>query len=198
MVAGLATSHKIGLALVAAAFIGFALICSFVLPAKWPSFPGKHVGLFVAVAVCFTAAQLAAVVFLAREPIEEHVNAVAGEEAVASGGATTTSASTTPAKPPPPAGNATAGKALFTAQGCVACHTFKPAGATAKVGPDLDNLAADAQKANRGTVEEYAAESIKDPTAYTVPGYPSGVMPSFAALSDKQVGDLVAFLTSSS
>ena len=100
------------------------------------------------------------------------------------------------AKPPPPAGNAAAGKALFSAQGCVACHTFKPAGATAKVGPDLDNLAADAAKANRGSVEEYAAESIKNPTAYTVPGYPSGVMPSFSSLSDKQVGDLVAFLTS--
>ena len=195
MVAGLATSHKIGLALVAAAFIAFALICSFVLPAKWPDFPGKHVGLFVAVAVCFTAAQLAAVIVLASEPVEEHVNAIAGEAAAAaSPGA---SGSTTPAKPPPPAGNATAGKALFTAQGCIACHTFKPAGATAKVGPDLDNLAADAQKANRGTVEEYAAESIKDPTAYTVPGYPSGVMPAFSSLSDKQVGDLVAFLTSS-
>jgi len=195
VVAGLATSHKIGLALVAAAFIAFALICSFVLPAKWPDFPGKHVGLFVAVAVCFTAAQLAAVIVLANEPVEEHVNAIAGEAAAAaSPGA---SGSTTPAKPPPPAGNATAGKALFTAQGCIACHTFKPAGATAKVGPDLDNLAADAQKANRGTVEEYAAESIKDPTAYTVPGYPSGVMPAFSSLSDKQVGDLVAFLTSS-
>ena len=98
-------------------------------------------------------------------------------------------------KPPPPAGDAAAGKTLFTAQGCVACHTFKPAGATAKVGPDLDNLAADAEKANRGTVEEYAAESIENPTAYTVPGYPSGVMPAFNSLSDKQVGDLVAFLT---
>jgi mono/diheme cytochrome c family protein len=192
VVAGLATSHKIGLALVAAAFIAFALICSFVLPAKWPDFPGKHVGLFVAVAVCFTAAQLAAVIVLANEPVEEHVNAIAGEAAAAASPAN--SAET--AKPPPPAGNATAGKALFTAQGCIACHTFKPAGATAKVGPDLDNLAADAQKANRGTVEEYAAESIKDPTAYTVPGYPSGVMPAFNSLSDKQVGDLVAFLTS--
>jgi mono/diheme cytochrome c family protein len=181
VVAGLATSHKIGLALVAAAFIAFALICSFVLPAKWPDFPGKHVGLFVAVAVCFTAAQLAAVIVLANEPVEEHVNAIAGEAAAAAS----------------PANSAETAKPLFTAQGCIACHTFKPAGATAKVGPDLDNLAADAQKANRGTVEEYAAESIKDPTAYTVPGYPSGVMPAFNSLSDKQVGDLVAFLTSS-
>jgi mono/diheme cytochrome c family protein len=193
VLAGLATSHKIGLALVAGVFIAFALICSFVLPAKWPNFPGKHMGWFIAVSVALTAAMLVAVIALAGEPKEEHGTAAGGETTVA---ATTTTAATTPAKPPPPAGNAAAGKALFSAQGCVACHTFKPAGSTAKVGPDLDNLAADAAKANRGSVEEYAAESIKNPTAYTVPGYPSGVMPSFSSLSDKQVGDLVAFLTS--
>lgn len=193
MLAALATSHKIGLALVAGVFIAFALICSFLLPKKWPNFPGKHVGWFIAVAVTLTAAMLAAVIALAGEPKEPHGTAAGEETTVA---ATTTTAATTPAKPAPPAGDAAAGKTLFTAQGCVACHTFKPAGATAKVGPDLDNLAADAAKANRGTVEEYAAESIKNPTAYTVPGYPSGVMPSFAALSDKQVGDLVAFVTS--
>jgi len=28
-----------------------------------------------------------------------------------------------------------------------------------------------------------------------VPGFPKGVMPSFASLSDAQVADLVAFLT---
>jgi mono/diheme cytochrome c family protein len=192
VLAGLATSHKIGLALVAGVFIAFALICSFALPAKWPNFPGRHLGWFIAVSVALTAAMLAAVIALAGEPKEEH--GTAGGETTAAG--TTTTAATTPAKPPPPAGNAAAGKALFSAQGCVACHTFKPAAATAKVGPDLDNLAADAAKANRGSVEEYAAESIKNPTAYTVPGYPSGVMPSFSSLSDKQVGDLVAFLTS--
>ena len=190
MLAALATSHKIGLALVAGVFIAFALICSFVLPAKWPDFPGKHVGWFIAVSVALTAAMLAAVIALAGEPKEEH-GAAAGETT------TTTPAATTPAKPPPPAGDAAAGKTLFTAQGCVACHTFKPAGATAKVGPDLDSLAADAEKANRGTVEEYAAESIEDPNAYIAPGYPRGVMPSFSSLSDKQVGDLVAFLTAS-
>ena len=192
MLAGLATSHKIGLALVAGVFIAFALICSFVLPAKWPNFPGKHVGWFVAVSVALTATMLAAVIALAGEPKEEHGAAAGGETTTA----TTTPAGTTSAKPPLPAGDAAAGKTIFTAQGCVACHTFKPAGATAKVGPDLDNLAADAEKANRGSVEEYAAESIKDPAAYTVPGYPSGVMPAFSSLSDKQVGDLVAFLTS--
>ena len=95
-------------------------------------------------------------------------------------------------------GDAAAGKTLFSAQGCGGCHTYKPAGSTGKVGPDLDNLAADAKKANQGSVEEYTAQSIKNPTAYTVPGFPSGVMPSYSSLKDKQVADLVAFLTQKS
>ena len=95
-------------------------------------------------------------------------------------------------------GDAAAGKALFASQGCGGCHTFTPAGTNGKVGPDLDNLAADAQKANQGSVEEYAATSIKNPSAYTVPGFPAGVMPSYSSLSDQQVADLVAFLTKKS
>jgi mono/diheme cytochrome c family protein len=191
VLSALATSHKVGIAVVAGVFILFALASSFLLPAFRPDFPGRRVGLFAGVTVLLTAGMLAAVIALAGEPKEER-------EAVAE---TTTSvpapATTAPAPAPAPSGakgDAAAGKQLFAAQGCNACHTFKPAGATAKVGPDLDNLAADASKANRGSVEEYASESIKDPTAYTAPGYPSGVMPPFE-LSDKQVADLVAFLT---
>ena len=93
---------------------------------------------------------------------------------------------------------AAAGKALFAQNGCGGCHTFKPAGAAGKVGPDLDNLAADAAKANRGSEQQYIAESIKDPNAYVAPGFPQGVMPTNfgSTLSDKQIADLVAFLTS--
>ena len=92
MLAALATSHKIGIALVAGIFIAFALICSFVLPAKWPEFPGKHIGWFIAVSVALTAAMLAAVIALASEPVEEHVNAVAGEAAAAAAPAAPTTA----------------------------------------------------------------------------------------------------------
>jgi len=95
-------------------------------------------------------------------------------------------------------GNAAAGKALFTSQGCGSCHTYAPAGSNGKVGPDLDKLAADAQKASQGTVEEYVHTSIVSPDAYVVPGFPKGVMPAFTSLSDKQVADLVAFLTQKS
>lgn len=92
-------------------------------------------------------------------------------------------------------GDPAAGKQLYAANGCGGCHTFKPAGSTGKVGPDLDKLAADAKKANRGSLAQYTAESITNPNAYVVPGFPSGVMPQFTSLTSKQVADLVAFLT---
>jgi mono/diheme cytochrome c family protein len=93
---------------------------------------------------------------------------------------------------------AAAGKALYDSNGCGGCHTFKPAASTGKVGPDLDNLAADAKKANRGSLEQYTRESIEDPNAYIVPGYPKGVMPAFkGTLTDSQINELVSFLTKS-
>ena len=92
---------------------------------------------------------------------------------------------------------AAAGKAVYDANGCGSCHTFKPAASTGKVGPDLDNLAADATKAKR-PLDPYTRESIEDPNAYVVPGYPKGVMPAFkGTLTETQVNDLVAFLTQS-
>jgi mono/diheme cytochrome c family protein len=191
VLSALATSHKVGIAAVAGVFILFAFACSFLLPAIWPGFPGKHVRLFVVVCVLITAGMLASVIALAGEPKEER--AAAGEATTAP------AAPAAPSKPAPaaPAGDATAGKALFNQQGCGSCHTFQPAGSNGKVGPDLDHLAADAAKANQGSVTQYATESIKNPAAYVVPGYPSGVMPKFT-LTDKQVADLVAFLTSGS
>jgi mono/diheme cytochrome c family protein len=106
---------------------------------------------------------------------------------------------TVPKAPTVAKGDAVAGKKLFASSGCGGCHTFKAAGTNGKVGPDLDKLAADAQKANQGSLEEYTFESIKNPSAYVVPGYPNGVMPNYGAqLSDKQISDLVAFLTQKS
>ena len=102
------------------------------------------------------------------------------------------------ALPQAPTGTA-AGKALYNANGCGGCHTYKPAGSAGKVGPDLDNLAADATKADRGSLEEYTKESIEDPNAYVVPGFQPGVMPAFAGkLTDSQIDDLVSFLTPTS
>ena len=104
-------------------------------------------------------------------------------------------------KPPPTkttkvvAGDAKAGAVLFKAQGCGGCHTFKPAGTGGTVGPDLDKLAAYAKTANQGSLAEFTHESIVSPGSYVEKGYAPS-MPDFGStLSDKQVADLVAYLT---
>jgi sulfur oxidation c-type cytochrome SoxX len=93
-----------------------------------------------------------------------------------------------------------AGKAVFTgAGGCGACHTLKDAGATGNVGPNLDKVAADAQKAGKA-LTAYVMESIVNPNAYIVPGFPKGVMPQDfkTTLTAKQIDDLVAYITATS
>lgn len=95
-----------------------------------------------------------------------------------------------------PKGDPAAGKQLFAANACASCHTYQPANATGKVGPDLDKLAAEAQQANRGTLDQFVTQSIVDPAAYIAPGFPNA-MPHFK-LSAQQVADLVAFLTQGS
>jgi cytochrome c551/c552 len=86
------------------------------------------------------------------------------------------------------------GKALFVSNGCNGCHTFKPAGANGKVGPDLDKLPQEAQGAGK-PLEEFIRESIVNPDAYVAPGYQKGVMPTtFSSLPAAQIDDLVTFL----
>ena len=94
-----------------------------------------------------------------------------------------------------PPGNA--GKAVFSANGCSSCHTLKAAGATGKVGPDLDKLPTDAKQAGK-PLEDFIKESIVDPNAYVQPGFPKGVMPPFATLPADQLDALVQFLVQSS
>ena len=92
-------------------------------------------------------------------------------------------------------GDAKAGATLFTAQGCGGCHKFQPAGSNGNVGPDLDKLAQYAKTANQGSLQDFTHESIANPSAYIEKGYPPS-MPNFGqTLSDKQIADLVAYLT---
>jgi cytochrome c551/c552 len=98
-------------------------------------------------------------------------------------------------------GDAAAGKAIFAANGCASCHTFKPANATGSVGPDLDNApAADAKADNNMDLADFIKESIEDPDAYIAKGYSKGIMPTTfdESLSGKQMNDLVAFIVSGS
>ena len=95
-----------------------------------------------------------------------------------------------------PKGNPASGKTLFAKNGCGGCHTYKPAGSNAKIGPDLDNLAKYAKQAKQ-QLEPFTRESIVNPKAYVQPGF-QPVMPSFASLPKDQVDALVAFLTKKS
>ena len=187
LLASLSSGQKAGIAGMAAAFIIFALVSSFVLPRRNPDFPGlRHLWLYVGVVACFFAAMMSVIIFVARETTEAEAKNP------------TTPTSTAP-KPPAVKGDPVAGKALFTSQGCIACHTFKAAGSTATTGPNLDNVVADAKTANRGSLDQYVTESIVDPNGYIVPKYPGSVMPQDFGkkLSQKQIADLVAFITQS-
>jgi mono/diheme cytochrome c family protein len=92
------------------------------------------------------------------------------------------------------AGDPKAGAVLFKSQGCGGCHTFKPAGTNANIGPDLDKLPEYAKTAKR-PLQEFTRESIANPSAYVEKGY-QPTMPDFGqTLSAKQISDLVAYLT---
>jgi len=95
-------------------------------------------------------------------------------------------------------GGADAGKAIFASNGCAACHTLKAAGATGKVGPDLDRLPAFAKGPGK-PLDAFIRESIVKPDAYIEKGYPPNVMPKTfgSSLSSKQLDALVRYLVAS-
>jgi cytochrome c551/c552 len=189
MLFALSSAQKTGIALVGAAFIAFALISSFVAPRFSPNFPGRYLRWYLVACVCMFVAMMSTIIFVARSP----ATAAAAKPNEEAGSQPT---HTVPSSPQP-TGDAAAGKAVFSSAGCAACHTYGPAGASGTVGPSLDDLAASAQKANRGTLDQFVHESIVSPDAYIAPGFAKGVMPpNFGtSLSATQINDLVAFLT---
>jgi mono/diheme cytochrome c family protein len=94
-----------------------------------------------------------------------------------------------------PKGDPAAGKQLFAANGCSGCHTYAPAKSNGKTGPDLDKLPQLAQKANQGPLDQFVENSIVNPSAYVESGYPDVMPKSYGNLPQKQLSDLVAFLT---
>ena len=101
------------------------------------------------------------------------------------------------ARPRPSGGGAAAGQGALHEQRLRELpHVTAPAGATGKIGPDLDKLPDYAKQANK-PLEAFVRESIQDPSAYIQPGYPD-VMPLFKSLPAQQVDQLVAFLTKGS
>ena len=92
-----------------------------------------------------------------------------------------------------------AGAAIYSNNGCGACHSLKAAGTSATVGPNLDQLPQYAQQASR-PLDDFVRQSIVDPNAYIEPKYPKNVMPQTfgKVLSKQQLDALVQYLINSS
>ena len=93
------------------------------------------------------------------------------------------------------------GKELFAQStltdqpGCITCHSLEPD--VIIIGPSVAEIASRAGNMVSGmSAEEYLRESIVDPNAYLVPGFPTDTMPPVWAerLSEKQVDELVAYM----
>lgn len=98
-------------------------------------------------------------------------------------------------------GDPEAGRKLFTRgaagvnTGCRICHSLEPD--VRLVGPSLAGTATHAATRVPGmSAQDYLLQSIVDPDAYVVAGYPKGQMVRDSAqrLSAEQINDLVAFL----
>ena len=175
VVAALSTGNQIALAVVGGAFILFAVVSSFVLPARYPDFPGRHVGWYVAAGILFLIAMISAVIVFG---VEKKEAAKAGEATTT---ATSTAGTSTAATPPTAVkGDPVAGKAVFTSAGCGGCHTLKAAGATGTVGPNLDQV-----------------KPSYDKVVHQVE-VGGGAMPPFkGTLTPKQIQDVAAFVVAS-
>jgi cytochrome c6 len=185
------TGYQVGLLVVAAAFIVFALVMSLVVPRSRPGFPGGRLDVFLIVCGVFFVAQLTAVLLLAevgeadqpgRESAAQTTSPSTTPPPTQTGttttATTTTQTTTTPA--PSGQGDAAAGKAVFTgAAGCSGCHTLQAAGATGTVGPNLDDL-----KPTYDRVDKQVTNG-------------GGVMPAFKdTLSQNQIQDVSAYVSS--
>jgi cytochrome c6 len=186
VVASLSTTNKIGLATVGLAFVVFALISSFVLPRRYPDFPGKALGWYVVVCVLFFIAMISAVLYFDREPSESssaETTTTATSTApttTATSTAPTTTATSTATSSTATQGDAAAGKAVFASSGCGGCHTLKAAGSTGTVGPNLDQL--------KPPLDRIVVQVENG----------GGPMPAFKGqLTDKQIQDVAAYVYSS-
>jgi cytochrome c oxidase subunit 2 len=90
---------------------------------------------------------------------------------------------------------AKAGERLFISQTCATCHQA----GSSQLGPALNGLYGSTVLLADGTRvkadESYLRESILQPQAKIVKGYPAA-MPAFAHLKPEQVDELVAYIKS--
>ena len=173
MLLALSSNQKLGLALAAAAFVVFALVCAMLIPRYRPNFPAGHLGWFIAACGFFTAVMLLTIFFVARESEHE-----AGGETPA-----TETETAEPAPPPAPTetgaagGSEPVGKVIFTTN-CGICHTLADAGTTGTVGPNLDDLK---------PAQDVVAEQVTNG---------GGAMPPFGGtLTEEEITEVAAYVS---
>ena len=154
----------------------FSLVVSLVIPRRDAGFPGRNLKVFTLVSILLVVAMLASVeVFGAEHEAEEGGEAAqtetGGEDGGGGGGGEGGGGA---------AGDPAAGEEVFASAGCGTCHTLEEAGATATVGPNLDESSID---------EAAAAQQVADG---------GGGMPPFSGqLSEEQIQDVAAFVVAS-
>ena len=172
---------------------GIALIVSAiavsVVGLRFENFPPSR-GILAGTVLYFAALVGATAVFAVLNARDEqhHREAEQAAEAQAPSEQTSTSGQTQTTTSASPA----AGKQVFLANGCGACHTLAEAGTNGTVGPNLD----DGLKGKNAT---FIRQSIVDPNAEITPGFPANTMPQDFGdtISPDDLDALVAFLAAS-
>jgi mono/diheme cytochrome c family protein len=168
----LSANQKLGIALMAAVFVVFALISAMLIPRYRPDFPARHMAWFIAACVLLTVGMLATVAFVARETEHEAAAETDTTETETTGTTETETTETTGAA----GGSDAAGKVIFETN-CGTCHTLSDAGTTGTVGPNLDDLA---------PAEDVVAEQVTNG---------GGAMPPFkGTLTEEQITEVAAYV----
>jgi cytochrome c553 len=90
------------------------------------------------------------------------------------------------------------GRQLYRALGCANCHEGSISNLFRPVGPPLNEIGLVGRKRVPGmSAEDYILQSITDPGAFVVPGYPDSMPRGLAKdLSPEDLAALVAYLAS--
>ena len=90
------------------------------------------------------------------------------------------------------------GRQVYQTTGCTTCHEPGFANLFRPVGPPLDHIGTVAAGRRPGvTPDEYIRQSIVDPGAFVVPGYPDSMPRGLGdRLSGEDLAALVAYLSS--
>jgi cytochrome c6 len=163
-----------------------------VVPRRFPEFPSRALGWFIAGCIVLFVAQMTAVVLLAEVGEEEHAEAAETEP----GGEETEPGETEPeettepgetepgetTEPPPPGGEGdpAAGREVFLGpSNCGSCHALADAGTEGAIGPNLDE-------------SQPPLELVVDRVTNG-----QGAMPSFSgSLSEQEINDVAAYVSS--